>query len=171
MTPGGDSWVCGSGSQARRGASSGLGHALPALWCYGCGSSDYGLGGVSGGDGASPLFSFTSRFHDRCVRPRPFDQRQHLTVVMINLQLSHVWTGQKKAGEAVTLRSGRSLTCRILLTDEAHQFHEAHGDALFVQILFPSHAGPEPGWVDPLLKLYLSHLDPEKNTWDTGMSA
>lgn len=53
---------------------------------------------------------------------------------------------------------GRSLTCRILLADEAHQLHEGHGDALLVQVVFSCHGRPVTRRVQPLLVLHLPHL-------------
>lgn len=52
---------------------------------------------------------------------------------------------------------GRSLTCRVLFTDEAHEFHEGQGDALFVQIFCSGHTCPVSCRIHPL---FIQHLPP-----------
>lgn len=50
------------------------------------------------------------------------------------------------------------LTCRVLFTNEAHQFHEANGDALLIKVFPLGHGGPVTCWILSLLIEQLSHL-------------
>lgn len=66
---------------------------------------------------------------------------------------------ERSSKRAVRLAGGgRSLTCRILLADEAHQLHEGRGDALLVQVVSSCHARPVTRRVQSLLVLHLTHL-------------
>lgn len=49
-------------------------------------------------------------------------------------------------------------TCWVLFTDEAHEFHEAHRDALLIQLFSNSDTSPFTLWIHPLLIHHLTQL-------------
>lgn len=87
------------------------------------------------------------------VIPRYLPEHHQYVVITHSDQFTGVLTT-----DVLQVCSGWTLTCRVLFTDEAHQLHEAHRDALFVQIVSSGHTGPVSGRVHPLLVQDLPHL-------------